>query len=54
MRDGFIKVAAGTLRAAKKGRFIYTNKLFYKFYRFLAKVLPAALGSAGGVTVPLV
>ena len=36
------KVAAGTLRAAKKGRFIYTNKLFYKFYRFLAKVLPAA------------
>lgn len=36
------KVAVGALRAAKKGRFIYTNKLFYKFYRFLAKVLPAA------------
>ena len=36
------KVVSGTLRAAKKGKFIYTNKAFYKFYRFLAKVLPAA------------
>ena len=33
---------AELLRAAKKGKFIYTNKAFYKFYRFLAKVLPAA------------
>lgn len=36
------KVVRGTLKAAKKRKFIYTNKLFYKFYRVLAKILPAA------------
>ena len=35
-----VRVVAGTLRAAKAGRTIYTPKLFYKAYRVLAKVLP--------------
>lgn len=37
------KVAEGALRAAKKGRTIYTPRFFYKFYRVLAKVLPTKL-----------
>ena len=36
------KVVKGTLKAAKKRKFVYTNKLFYKFYRVLAKILPTA------------
>ena len=35
--------AAGALRAAREGRTIYTPKLFYKFYRLLAKVTPVKL-----------
>ena len=38
-----VKVAGGALRAAKAGRTIYTPKLFYKFYRLLAKVAPSQL-----------
>ena len=38
-----IRVAEGALRAAKAGRTIYTPRLFYKFYRLLAKVTPAKL-----------
>lgn len=38
-----VRVAAGALRAAKAGRTIYTPKLFYKFYRVLAKVTPVKL-----------
>ena len=38
-----VKVAGGALRAAKAGRTIYTPKLFYKFYRLLAKVTPSQL-----------
>ena len=34
------KVAAGTLKASKKGRCVYTPTAFYKFYRVLAKLLP--------------
>lgn len=33
-------VAYKSLKAAKKGKGIYTNKLFFKFYRILAKILP--------------
>ncbi len=33
-------VAYKALKAAKKGKGIYTNKLFYKFYRILARVVP--------------
>lgn len=35
-----VKVVAGTIRAAKKGRVFYTPTRFYKFYRFVAKLLP--------------
>ena len=38
-----VKVAGGALRAAKAGRTIYTPKLFYKFYRLLAKAMPSQL-----------
>ena len=37
------KVAAGAIRAAKKGRAFYTPRFFYKFYRFLAKIMPWSL-----------
>ena len=37
------KVARGTLKAAKKGRSVYTPTGFYKFYRFVAKIMPAKL-----------
>ncbi len=37
------KVAAGTMDAAAAGRVIYTPKAFYKFYRFVAKILPHSL-----------
>ena len=38
-----VRVAGGALRAARAGRTVYTPKLFYKFYRVLAKVLPVKL-----------
>lgn len=34
------KVATGSIKAAEKGRAVYTPRLFYKFYRFLSKILP--------------
>ena len=36
------KTAKGGLRAAKKGRCVYTPHPFFKFYRVLAKILPHA------------
>lgn len=33
-------VAVGSLRAAKRGKLIYTKGLFYKFYHVLGKLLP--------------
>lgn len=38
-----VRVAGGALRAARAGRTIYTPRLFYKFYRALAKVTPVKL-----------
>lgn len=38
-----VRVAGGALRAAREGRTIYTPRLFYKFYRVLAKVTPVKL-----------
>lgn len=38
-----VRVAAGALHAARAGRTIYTPRLFYKFYRVLAKVTPVKL-----------
>lgn len=37
------KTAKGGIRAAKKGRGVYTPHPFYKFYRILAKLTPHAL-----------
>lgn len=34
------EVAIGSLRAAKRGKLVYTRSLFYKFYRVLGKILP--------------
>ncbi len=36
------KVAKGALKSLKKGKFIYTNRFVYKFYRLLAKILPTS------------
>lgn len=37
------KVAKGALKAAKKRRSIYTPRVFYKFYRVLAHILPDSI-----------
>lgn len=37
------EVVYGSLKAAASGRAIYTPKAFYKFYRFLAKIIPHAV-----------
>lgn len=34
------EVAEGSLRAAKRGKLVYTKGFFYKLYRLLAKLLP--------------
>lgn len=34
------EVAEGSLKAAKRGKLVYTNGFFYKLYRGLAKLLP--------------
>lgn len=36
-------IAKKSLIASKKGKAVYTNKLFYKFYRFIAKILPHSI-----------
>jgi hypothetical protein len=36
------KTARCGIKAAKKGKCVYTPKAFYKFYRVLSKVLPNA------------
>ena len=36
-------MAEKSLKASKKKKAVYTNRLFYKFYRILAKVLPHSL-----------
>ena len=36
------KTARGGIKAAKRGRCVYTPRGFYKFYRVLAKVVPAS------------
>ena len=37
-----VKTARGGIRAAKKGRAVYTPRFFYKLYRLLAKLLPSS------------
>ena len=36
-------MAAKSLTASRKGRAVYTNRVFYKFYRILAKILPHSI-----------
>ena len=36
-------MAVKSLKASKRGRAVYTNLLFFKFYRFLAKILPHSI-----------
>lgn len=36
-------MAIKSLKASKKGKSVYTNRVFYKFYRLLAKILPTSL-----------
>ncbi len=36
-------MAVKSLQASRKGRAVYTNRVFYKFYRLLAKLLPHSL-----------
>lgn len=36
-------MAKKSLIASKKGKSVYTNRLFYKFYRILAKLLPHSI-----------
>ena len=36
-------MAVKSLKASRKGRAVYTNRVFYKFYRILAKLLPHSL-----------
>ena len=38
-----VKVAGGALRAAKARRTFYTPRAFFKFYRVVAKILPAKI-----------
>ncbi len=37
------EMAEKSLKAALSGKAVYTNKAFYKFYRFIAKILPCSL-----------
>ncbi len=34
------KIAKNSLKASRKGRAIYTERAFYKFYRFLSRIIP--------------
>jgi len=36
-------MAKKSLLASRKGKAVYTNRIFYKFYRLLAKILPHSL-----------
>ena len=37
------EVSLGALKAAKKRKAVYTPRAFYRFYRFLCRILPDAL-----------
>lgn len=36
-------MAVKSLKASRRGRAVYTNRVFYKFYRLLAKILPHSI-----------
>lgn len=37
------KMAEKSLKASKRKKAVYTNKIFYKFYRLIAKILPHSI-----------
>jgi short-subunit dehydrogenase len=37
------EVAVGSLRAAKRGKMVYTKSFFYKFYHLLSKIIPHSI-----------
>lgn len=37
------KMARGALKASSRRRAVYTNRIFYKFYRLVAKILPHSI-----------
>ncbi len=38
-----VQVARGAMAAAARGKAVYTPKMFYRFFRFVAKILPHSL-----------
>lgn len=42
-RVNVAEMAKKSLAASKKGKAVYTNKIFFKFYRVVAKILPTSL-----------
>lgn len=42
-RDNPTRVAEHSLKASKKGKAVFADHIFYKFYRVLAKILPTSL-----------
>lgn len=42
-RDRAEKVALHSLKASKKKKAVFTDRIFYKFYRAVAKILPTSL-----------
>ncbi len=42
-RVNVTEMAEKSLKASSRKRAVYTNKLFYKFYRLVAKILPCSL-----------
>ena len=42
-RDNPRRVAENSLKASQKGKAVFTDHIFYKFYRVVAKILPTSL-----------
>lgn len=42
-RDNPRRVAENSLKASKKGKAVFADHIFYKFYRVVAKILPTSL-----------
>ncbi len=42
-RDNPKRVAENSLKASKKGKAVFADHIFYKFYRVVAKILPTSL-----------
>lgn len=42
-RDNPKRVAENSLKASQKGKAVFANHIFYKFYRVVAKILPTSL-----------